>query len=54
MKASKVPNTAPIIFIKVEKFGTRHTISPLSVTKIKRINMGSGFTVDLKLFVGVV
>ena len=54
MKANNVPNTAPMIFIKVEKLGTRHTINPLNVTKINRINMGSIFSVDCEFWFAVV
>ena len=53
MKASKVPNTAPIIFISVEKFGTMQTTNPLSVTNINRIIMGSILMVDWALLDGV-
>ena len=52
MKASNVPNTAPMIFIKVEKFGTKHTINPLNVTSIKRIRRGRGFNVDCNVLLG--
>ena len=40
------------MFINVEKFGTRHTINPLSVTSIKRISIGSGFKVDWRVLIG--